>query len=72
MDIENFSTKYVLLTLIERWTFCLDKQGLAGTLLMDLFKVFDTINHELLIARLHTYAFSTDALEVLLSYLQDA
>ena len=72
MDIENFSTKCVLLTLIERWTFCLDKQGLAGILLMDLFKAFDTINHELLIARLHTYAFSTDALEVLLSYLQDA
>ena len=38
---------------------------------MDLSKAFDTINHELLIAKLQAYGFSTDALEVLLSYLQD-
>ena len=31
----------------------------------------DAINHKLLIAKLHAYGFSTDALEVLLSYLQD-
>ena len=50
--------------------FCLDKQGFAGALLMDLSKAFDTINHELLIAKLHAYGFATDALEVLLSYLK--
>ena len=60
-----------LLTLMERWKFFLDKQDFAGALLMDLSKAFDTINHELLIAKLHAYGFSTDALEVLLSYLQD-
>ena len=59
------------LMLIERWKFCLNKQGFAGALLMDLSKAFDTINHELLIAKLHTYGFSTDALEVLISYSQD-
>ena len=59
------------LTLIEGWKFCLDKQGFACALLTDLSKAFDTINHELLIAKLHVYGFSTDALEVLLSYLQD-
>ena len=37
---------------------------------MDLSKAFDTTNHELLIARLHAYGISTDALEVLLSYVQ--
>ena len=45
---KGFSTQYALLTLIERWKFCLDKQGFAGALLMDLSKAFDTINHELL------------------------
>ena len=67
----GFSTQHALLTLIERWRFCLEKQGLPGALLMDLSKAFDTTNHELLIAKLHAYGFSTDALEVLLCYLQD-
>ena len=68
---KGFSTQHALLTLIERWNFCLDKQGFASVLLMDLSKAFDTINHELLIAKLHAYGFSIDALEVLVSYLQD-
>ena len=38
---------------------------------MDLSKAFDTINHELLIAKLHAYGFSIEAFEVLLSYLQE-
>ena len=72
---KGFRTQYALSTLIEIWKFCLDKQGFAGAALMDLSKAFDTINHELwnvsiLIAKLHAYGFSTDALGVLLSYLQ--
>ena len=38
---------------------------------MDLSKAFDIINHELLIAKLHGYGFSTDALKFLLGYLQE-
>ena len=68
---KGFSTQYALLSLIERWRLCLDKQGFAGALLMDLSKAFDTINHELLIAKLHAYGFSIEALKVLLSYLQE-
>lgn len=37
---------------------CLDKQCFAGALLVDL--AFDTINHELIIAKLHAYGFSID------------
>ena len=66
---KGFSTQYALLTLTERWKFCLDKKGFAGALLMDLFKAFDTIKYELLIAKLHACGFSTVALKVLLSYL---
>ena len=38
---------------------------------MNLSKAFDTINHEPLIGKLHWYAFSIKALEVLLIYLQE-
>ena len=38
---------------------------------MHLSKAFNSINHELLIAKLHAYRFSIEALEVLLSCLQE-
>ena len=38
---------------------------------MDLSKTLNSINHELLIATLHAYGFSIEALEVLLSNLQE-
>ena len=55
-----------MLSLIERCRLCLDEQGFAGALLVDLSKTFDTINHEVLTAKLHAYGFSIEALEVLL------
>ena len=38
---------------------------------MDLSKTFDTINHDLLIAKLEAHRFSTNALLFKLSYLKD-
>ena len=68
---KRFQYTICFINLIERWKFCLDKQGFAGTLLMDLSKAFHTINHGLFIDKLQAYDFSIGALEVLLSYLQD-
>ena len=47
----------------------LDKSGYAGALLMDLSKAFDCIDHELLIAKLHAYGLSRNALKMIHSYL---
>ena len=66
----GFSTQTALLTLIERWKIMLDKKGYAGAILMDLSKAFDTINYELLTAKLHAYGFGKEALKLILSYLK--
>ena len=38
---------------------------------MDLSKAFGTINHELLIAKLHAYGFNKESLELILDYLSN-
>ena len=40
-------------------------------LFMDLSKVFDTINHDLLLATLKAYGFSLNALNLMCSYLKN-
>ena len=59
---KGFHTQYALLSLIDKWKIELDNKGYAGAILMDLSKAFDTINHELLIAKLYAFGFSKDAL----------
>ena len=68
---KGYSSQYALLAMIERWKLSVDNNGLAGGVLMDLSKAFDTINHQLLIAKLDAYGFSKDALELILDYLSD-
>ena len=46
------STQTVLVWFIEKWEHQLDKNNFAGTILMDLCKVFVTINFDVLIAKL--------------------
>ena len=59
--------------MIEHWKMSFDNNGLAGGggggILMDLSKAFDTINHQLLISKLHAHGFSEDSLELILDYL---
>ena len=61
-----------MLTLSENWTKILDNKGFGEAVLMYLSKLFDTINHDLLIAMLHAYGFSIDSLKVLSSYLNNS
>ena len=69
---KGFNTQYALLSLIEKWKKTLDDNGYTtGAILMDLPKASDTINHELLIAKLYAYGFSKDALKLIHSYLSD-
>ena len=68
---KGYSTQHALLTLVERWRKSLDCQGFAGAIITDLSKAFDTINHELLIAKLHAYGFEKSALIMVKNYLNN-
>ena len=66
---KGYNTQHALLRFLETCKTTLDKGGYAGALLMDLSKAFDCIDHELLLAKLHAYGFSRNALKMIYSYL---
>ena len=57
------------MSLIEKWKKVLDNKDYAGAILMDLSKAFETISHDLLIAKLHVYGFLKEPLKLIKSYL---
>ena len=66
---KGFSTQQALLSLMEKWKNILDKKGYERVVLMDLSKAFDTLNHNLLIAKLHAYGFTIELAKLIKSYL---
>ena len=50
---KEYSTKTALLSILEKWKLFLE--GYAGGVLIEISKVFGTINHVLLFAKLHAY-----------------
>ena len=48
----------------------LDSKSYAGTVLTDLFKAFDYLNH-LLIAKLDAYGFDNSAIKFIYDYLKE-
>ena len=57
------------MSLIERWKKSFDQNGYGAAILMDLSKVFDTINYDLLMAALSVYGFDTESLKLIKSSL---
>ena len=73
---KGYNAQYALVAMIEKWKQGLDLKvkgsyGKFGAVMMDLSKAFDTINHELLIAKLKAYGFDDSALHIILDYLSD-
>ena len=57
--------------MIETWKTKLNMGHKVGVIYMDLFKAFDSLNHELLIAKLKRYVLDEHAVEFFRSYLSN-
>ena len=57
--------------LIESWKKAIDNNKKAGAVFTDLSKAFDSLNHELLLAKLEAYGFDEPSLNFVHSYLAD-
>ena len=66
---KGYNAQHALIRLLEKFKISLDEGGKAGAVLMDLSKAFDCIRHDLLIAKLHAYGFSREALALINNYL---
>ena len=65
---KGFNTQTPLCFLIEKWKMIVDGKGYGAAVFMDLSKSFDTINNELLSAKLYAYGFTKESKFVLYLY----
>ena len=61
---KGYNTQHALICMLEKWNILLDKGGYSGAVLMDLSKAFDTVRHDLLIAKLDAYGFDKGGLSL--------
>ena len=53
----KYITQHAHLKMIETWRGMLNKGNKVGAIIMDLYKAFDTLNHNLLLYKLKAYGF---------------
>ena len=66
---KNHNTQYSLLKMLQSFKEALDKGNSVSAMFMDLSKAFDTLNHDLLMAKVEAYGFSVNSLSYIHSYL---
>ena len=67
---KGYSTQYALVNLLQNWKKSLDEPDrIVGTLLMDLSKAYDCVNHELIIAKSGPYGLNECSLRLIQNYL---
>ena len=69
--LKNYGTTHALLKMIETWKTKLNMGHKVGVIYMDLSKAFESLNHELLIAKLRCYGLDQHAVELFRSYLSN-
>ena len=67
---KSHGTQDSFVIMLERWKQAIDKREYISVMHIYVSKAFDTINHDLLLAKLRANGFSTSALNLLHSYLK--
>ena len=57
--------------MFEMWRKALDEKKVVGGVLRDLSKAFDSLHHDLMIAKLHAYVFDKLTLNIIHNYLRE-
>ena len=68
---KGYNTQHALLNLLENWRYHLDNKEIVGAIFCDLSKAFDTLPHDLLIAKLEAYGFGYNSLKLIYDYLSN-
>ena len=66
---KNHNTQNSLLRMIESWKVRLNNGSKVGVIIMDLSKAFDSLNHELVLAKLKAYGLDSNSVTFMKSYL---
>ena len=65
------SSQHALFKLSRAWQKELDKSGFVGTILMDLSKAYDSLPHDLLVAKFDAYDIDKNGLNLIHNYLKN-
>ena len=65
---KNYNTQNSLLRMIESWKVRLNNGSKVVVIIMDLSKAFDTLKHELLLAKLKAYGLDSNSITFMKSY----
>jgi len=68
---ENHSCQTSLIRIIDDWITAIDNNQIVGTLMLDLSKAFDLVNHSILLTKLESYGLHISTLNWFKSYLKD-
>ena len=66
-----YSTQHTLFKLLQPCQEELDKSGFVGTILMDLFKAYDCLPHDLLVSKFEANGIDKTGLNLMHNYLSN-
>ena len=68
---KGYSSQHSLIVMFEKWKENLNQGRECGALFVDLYKAFDCLQHDLLLAKLNAYGFDYKSLNLISSFLSN-